>query len=123
MKLRIRIKSGVAQFRTVVDGIPTAALDLPGGDYDYEVSGDIEVEELDRYVTVQIISSRISKAQADTEWTYRDPYGDLQVGDFVRVPFGRSDVTFSGRVSAVDTGDNGLAPWVIKTVAQRARFE
>ena len=121
MRLRIKVNSGLVQFRTVVDGQPTAALDLPGGDYEYELSGDFEYGETERFVTVNIVSSRVS--QRDAEWTYIDPWGDLQVGDFVRVPFGVTNHTFSGRVVAVDTDAGFLRYNHIKTIKSRARFE
>ncbi len=123
MRLRIKVNSGLVQFRTVVDGQPTAALDLPGGDYEYELSGDFVYDEAERYVTVNIVSSRLGERQRDTEWTYIDPWGDLQVGDFVRVPFGFTNSTFSARVAAVDTDAGFLKYNHIKTIKSRARFE
>jgi hypothetical protein len=123
MRLKIKVTRGLVQFRTVVDGNPSAALDLPGGDYEYELSGDFEYEEAERYVTVQIVSTRISEGQREAEWTYIDPWGDLQVGDFVRVPFGVTNHTFSGRVVAVDTDAGFLRYNHIKTIKSRARFE
>lgn len=118
MRIKIKVNSGLVSFRTVRGGVSTAALDLPGGDFEYELSGDFEVESVERYVEVRLIHDSLNYRA----WSYIDPWGDLTEGDFVRVPFGYG--TRSGRVEAVDTAlPLHLSPLQVKTIKSRARFE
>lgn len=106
---------GRIEFRTVVNGEATAALDLPGGDYEYILDGEFTLQEVQKYVGVELLS------RDGFPYTYIDPYGDLARGDVVRVPFGASNRLWVGRVVAADVEPpRGL---FIKTVAERARFE
>lgn len=116
-RIRIKLNSGLLKFQTVRDGESTAALELPGGDFEYELSGDFTLETVEKLVAVELISG----ASIGGRYTYIDPYGDLKYGDFVRVPFGTGNRLFSARVVAEDAErPRGL---YLKTVAQRARFE
>ena len=99
-----------------------AAVKLHGGDgVTYEFEGDFDFELVQEpFVDVELISS-LRKSGA---WTYLDPYGDLVVGDVVKVPFGSANSLRTGRVIAVDVPLPAfLSRDQVKTVAARARFE
>lgn len=119
-RIRIKINSGLIKFRTIRDGESTAALELPGGDFEYELEGDFEVSAVEKYVSVKLVRSG-GTGGLEGEWTYIDPWGNLDYGDVVRVPFGVANRLFLGKVVATDVErPSGL---YVKTVAQRARFE
>lgn len=117
-RIRIKLNSGLLKFQTVRDGESTAALELPGGDFEYELSGDFTLETVEKLVSVEIISGANA---IGGRYTYIDPYGDLKYGDIVKAPFGAGNRLFTARVVAEDAEKpRGL---YLKTIAARASFE
>ena len=91
----------------------------------FYIDADVELDP-NRYVEVQVLAGRLSETQRSMNWTYIDPFGDLEVGDTVRVPFGHNDALLVARVTGVKP--EGQGPGLpmsieVKEVAQRARFE
>ena len=97
MRQRVTIRPIGATTRTTSRsrrGLPITSERVYEGDF------EIEVEELDSFVQVVLMGPSANPYA----WTYRDPSGQLEVGDVVEVPYGYDDRPVLAKVEALGRG-------------------